>query len=68
MIRKLSQIAICLVGFALLSAPAVVAQQELSDLFPGVGGFSGGASSEPLTVEAELIPVDALTVRNSLLR
>lgn len=62
MIRKLSQIAICLVGFALLSAPAVVAQQELSDLFPGVGGFSGGASSEPLTVEAELIPVDALTV------
>lgn len=66
MIRKLSLFTICLAGFALLSAPAAIAQQKLSDMFPGQGGFGaglgGGPGGDPVTVEAELIPVDALTV------
>lgn len=66
MIRNLSIFAICLAGFALLSAPAANAQQQLSDLFPGQGGFGadlgGGLGAEPVSIEAELIPVDALTV------
>lgn len=65
MIRKLSLLTICLTGFALLTAPAAIAQQQLSDLFPGQGGFGaefGSGADEPVTVEARLIPVDRQTV------
>lgn len=65
MIRTLSLLTILFAGFALSSTTAV-GQQNLNDLFPEQGGFGGGfggeSESEPLTVEAELIPVDALTV------
>ncbi len=67
MIRKLSLIFVCLTGFGVALIPAATAQQNLSDLFPEGGGGFGvdlqeGSSSDPVSVTAKLIPVDALTV------
>ena len=67
MIRKLSLFFVCLAGFGVALIPAATAQQNLSDLFPeGGGGFGvdlqDGPPSDPISVTAKLIPVDALTV------